>query len=142
MMLDKFMGSDFSNDDFVKLSYLPRDYKGTIAGEETVAGIETYHLELIPHPDAPVTYGKLGIWLRKSDAAPFRLYFYNEKMEHFRTLHYSEFKNFGGHEIPSVWRMENLREPERETVVAIHEAAFGIEVDDAIFTRERLEKYP
>ena len=142
MMLDKFMGSDFSNDDFIKLSYLPRDYDGTIVGEEKLDGFEVYHLDLAPRPDAPVTYGRLEVWLRKSDAAPIRLYFYNEKLEHIRTLHYSKFRTFGNHEAPSVWRMENLRDKNRETIVTILEATFGLELPDTLFEREHLEKYP
>ena len=77
LMLDDFLGSDFSNDDFVKLSYLARDYEAKIISEENLDGFEVYHLELIPHPDAPVTYGKLEVWLRKEDAAPVRWAFYN-----------------------------------------------------------------
>ena len=142
MMLDKFMGSDFSNDDFVKLSYLPRDYDGKIKGEETLDGFEVYHLELTPRPDAPVTYGKLEIWLRKSDSAPVQLFFYNEKLDHIRTLHYSEFHTFGTHEMPSIWRMENFKEKDRETTVKILEATFDLDIPDCLFTRENLEKYP
>ncbi len=142
LMLDRFMGSDFSNDDFVKLTYLPRDYDGKIIGEEKKEGFDVYHLELTPHSDAPVVYGKLELWLRKTDAAPVRMDFFNEKMQHIRTLHYSEFKTFGAHELPTVWRMENIKEKDRQTVVAILDAAFGVDIPDAVFTRENLQKYP
>ena len=105
LMLDDFMGSDFSNDDFVKLSYFPRDYESKILGEEQMGGFDTYHLELLPHPDAPVTYGKLELWLRKKDSAPVRWDFYNERMELIRTLHYSDFRSFGTREVPALWDM-------------------------------------
>lgn len=141
LMLDRFMGSDFSNDDFVKLTYLPRDYDATIVGEEKMDDFEVYRLELKPHPDAPVIYGKLELWLRRTDAAPVRTDFYNEKMELIRTLHYSGFRTFGEHEIPSVWRMENVKEKDRQTVVTILDAAFGVQIPDPIFTREHLEKF-
>lgn len=142
MMLDRFLGSDFSNDDFVKLSYLPRDYESKVIGEEKLGGFEVYHLALLPRPDAPVTYGKLEVWLRKSDSAPVQWNFYNEKMNHIRTLHYSEFRAFGSHELPTVWRMENHEEKSHETVITILEAAFDLAVPDSLFTRENLEKYP
>ena len=64
---------------FVKLTYLPRDYDAKIIGEEKMNEFEAYHLELKPHPDAPVVYGKLEVWLRKTDAAPIQWDFYNEK---------------------------------------------------------------
>lgn len=140
MMLDRFMGSDFSNDDFVKLSYLPRDYKGRILGEEEMDGFSVYHLELMPHPDAPVTYGKLEMWLRKSDSAPVQTLFYDEHLNPIRKLHYSEFKTFGDHEIPTLWDMENLKNKERHTKIQIQDAIFDLEVSDSLFTRENLEK--
>ncbi|MDP3920032.1 MAG: outer membrane lipoprotein-sorting protein [Candidatus Omnitrophota bacterium] len=142
LMLDDFMGSDFSNDDFVKLSYLPRDYDAKIVAEDTISGFEVLGLELIPRPDAPVTYGKLEVWLRKTDAAPVRWLFYNEKMLLIRTLHYSEFKQFGTHDIPTVWRMENHLEAGHETTVTVLSAAFDTPIAQSQFTRENLEKYP
>lgn len=142
LMLDDFMGSDFSNDDFVKLSYLPRDYDGAVSGEESINGFDAYRLELTPRPDAPVTYGKLVVWVRKTDAAPLRWDFFNEKLEAIRTLEYSEFNDFGGHEIPTIWKMTNLRDAGRTTTVTVHEAAFEAEIPDTLFTKTNLEKYP
>jgi outer membrane lipoprotein-sorting protein len=142
LMLDDFMGSDFSNDDFVKLSYLPRDYTARVDGEDSIDGHDTWRLELDPKPDAPVTYGRLTVWVRKQDSAPVRWDFYNERLELIRTLHYSGFKGFNGREIPSVWRMENRREPARSTTVTILEAAYDTDIPDSVFTRARLEKFP
>ncbi len=142
LMLDDFMGSDFSNDDFVKLSYMPRDYDGSVAGEEKIDGFDCYRLELIPKPDAPVTYGKLVVWLRQKDSAPVRWDFFNEKLVHIRTLEYSDFKSFGTHEIPTVWKMSNHKDKDRSTTVTIQEAAFDQEIPDSLFTKSNLEKYP
>lgn len=142
LMLDDFMGSDFSNDDFVKLSYLPRDYDASISAEEKIGGFDCYRLELIPKPDAPVTYGKLVVWLRQKDSAPVRWDFFNEKLIHIRTLEYSDFKTFGSHEIPAVWKMSNHKDTDRSTTVTIQEAVFDQEISDSLFTKSNLEKYP
>lgn len=142
LMLDDFMGSDFSNDDFVKLSYLPRDYDASISAEERIGEFDCYRLELIPKPDAPVTYGKLVVWLRQKDSAPVRWDFFNEKLIHIRTLEYSDFKTFGSHEIPAVWKMSNHKDKDRSTTVTIQEAVFDQEISDSLFTKSNLEKYP
>ena len=139
LMLDRFMGSDFSNDDFVKLSYLPRDYSGKILDEDPNDGETIYHLELMPHPDAPVTYGKLELWINV-DSIPIKMDFYNERMELMRTLHYSDVKTFGDHKMPTVWRMENHLEKDRETIVTIEDATFDQDIPDSLFTRENLER--
>ncbi|MDD5671883.1 MAG: outer membrane lipoprotein-sorting protein [Candidatus Omnitrophica bacterium] len=142
LMLDDFMGSDFSYDDFVKMSYMADDYDATLLDEEALDGVPVYHLELLPKPDAPVTYGKLEVWLRKEDAGPVRWAFYNEKLKHIRTLYFSDFKDFGGHVVPAVWRMENLADPSRGTTVTIVDARYGTDIPDKLFTRPNLEKYP
>jgi outer membrane lipoprotein-sorting protein len=142
MMLDRFLGSDFSNDDLVKLSYLPRDYESKIVGEETLNGAAVYHLDLKPRPNAPVTYGRLEVWLRKEDSAPVRWYFYNEKMEHIRTVDYSEFKVFGKHAIPTVWHMTSEKEAGREATLKILDATFDLDIPDSLFTLQKLEQYP
>lgn len=142
LMLDDFLGSDFSNDDFVKLSYFPRDYTSKMIGKEKIDRMETYHLELLPKPDAPVTYGKLEIWLRKSDSAPVKWEFYNERLEHIRTLYYSDFKKFGNKEVPSVWKMENLKDKNRQTTVRIEKAEYEINIENEFFSRKNLEQYP
>ncbi len=139
LMLDNFLGSDFSNDDFVKLSYFPRDYESKIISKEKMDGMDTYHLELLPKPNAPVTYGKLEIWLRKSDSAPVQWKFFNEKMIHIRTLHYSDFKMFDQKDIPTVWRMENMREKDRQTTVIIKDVKYEIPIEDSFFSRKNLE---
>ncbi len=141
LMLDDFLGSDFSNDDFVKLSYFPRDYDSKIIKEEKIDSFDTYHLELIPKPDAPVTYGKLDLWVRKKDSAPVRWEFYNEKLEHIRTLYYSDFKTFGVKEVPTVWKMENLKDKTRRTTITILNAEYDIPIQDDLFTRKNLEQY-
>lgn len=142
MMLDRFMGSDFSNDDFVKMSYLPRDYTPSILGRELIDGVEMFRIELKPKKDAPVTYAKLLVVLRAADYMPVKIEFYNEKLEHIRTLDYSEVKDFGGHALPSVWMMTDHREKGRVTTIKVEEAQFNAAIPAAIFSQQSLEKYP
>ncbi len=140
MMTDKLLGSDFTNDDVVKLTYLPRDYEGNVVGGDKVDNTSSYHLLLKPKENAPVVYGKLELWLRQTDCAPLRIEFYDDKMKLLRTLHYSNFKKYGKHEMPSHWRMENNKDPGRETILSVLEASFDIPISDSIFTKENLEK--
>jgi hypothetical protein len=38
--------------------------------------------------------------------------------------------------------MESLLEKDRETTITILDAVFDLELDDSLFTREKLEQYP
>lgn len=142
LMLDNFMGSDFSNDDFVKMSYMARDYRVEEIKPADWEGKAAHYLRLIPNPDAPVTYGQMEVWLLPDSGIPLRWSFYNEKMVHIRTLDFDDIRDFDGHSVPTRWHMKNHRETDRETVVNIISAQFGSDIPDSEFTRQKLEKYP
>ncbi len=56
MMLQSWMGSDFTNDDIVKQSSLIDDYTHTLEGRETVRGVECFKVVLVPKPNAAVVW--------------------------------------------------------------------------------------
>src|ERR1035437_6844166 len=51
MMMQSWMGSDFTNDDLVKESSIVNDYDQKLLGKETVREQNCYKIELIPHPE-------------------------------------------------------------------------------------------
>ncbi len=78
LMLQSWMGSDFTNDDLVKESSLPIDYTHRIEGETVEDGDPCYRLVATPKPDAAVVWGKLVLLIRKSDFLPRREEYYDE----------------------------------------------------------------
>ena len=58
MMLQSWLGSDFTNDDLVKESSIVNDYDHTLAGDSVVDGHRCYRVVMIPHEDAAVVWGK------------------------------------------------------------------------------------
>lgn len=59
MMMQPWMGSDFTNDDLVKGSSIVDDYEHREIGIEKVEGQDVYKIESDPKPDAPVVWGKI-----------------------------------------------------------------------------------
>jgi hypothetical protein len=59
MMAQNWMGSDFTNDDLVKMNSLVEDYDHKLLGEETIEGYSCYKIEMIPKPEAAVVWGKI-----------------------------------------------------------------------------------
>src|SRR5574338_757729 len=53
MMLQSWMGSDFTNDDLVRQSSIVKDYTHKLIGEEQVDKYPCYKIELIPLENAP-----------------------------------------------------------------------------------------
>lgn len=140
MMLQSWMGSDFTNDDLVKSSSLSRDYTHQIETTETIAGTKTVKIICTPKPDAPVTWGKVIIWLREADSVPIKQEFYSENNELIKLLEGSEIKTFGSHTIATQLVMSTVKKPGAKTVLQYTSAAFDQKIDDKFFTQEFIRK--
>ena len=78
MMMQNWMGTDFTNDDLVQRSSISDDYTNTIIGNEEINGYDCWKIELIPNEDAPVVWGKLVMWIDKADYMQLKTEFYDE----------------------------------------------------------------
>lgn len=143
MMLEPFMGSDFTYDDIIKESSMPDDYYVDWAGSGSysISGYDCYALELTPKPDADVVWGKMRCWVRKSDYMPIYWEYYDEDGYLVRIMEFSEFKYMGDRTIPAKWKVENREEEGHITIIYIDKAKFNISPDESIFTQQNLEDY-
>lgn len=99
MMMQSWMGSDFTNDDLVRESSIVKDYTHKLLGEEIVAAYSCYKVELIPLENAPVVWGKVLMWVSKKDYLWLKAEFYDEDDILVSTeIHYSGLSRseFGG----------------------------------------------
>ena len=140
MMLQSWNGSDFTNDDLVRESNLADDYFQKIAGEEKIDGQLCWKIELDPKPDAPVVWGKLLYWVRKSDYNPALVKYFDEEGKLIREMIFSDVKNFGDRKIPSVWKMVNRVKEGRSTTFTMKKMKFNIKIRKRIFSFSELEK--
>ena len=67
MMMQSWMGSDFTNDDLVRESSIVRDYTHKLLGTETVNGHACHKIQLTPKEDAPVVWGKVLVWIDQKE---------------------------------------------------------------------------
>lgn len=105
MMLQSWMGSDFTNDDLVKESSYINDYTHRTV-EEKVEGDKTVlKIELLPKPHAPVVWGKVIFWIWKEKDLPLWQAFYDEGGKLVKTMQFRDFKVMDGMLIPTVWEM-------------------------------------
>jgi outer membrane lipoprotein-sorting protein len=140
MMLQPWMGSDFTNDDLVKSSSVIDDYTQKILREEAVDGARAYVLELMPQPDAAVVWGKILYWVRKSDFIPLKEEFYSERGELVRTMTFSEVRPMGGRSIPTRWEIRPADKPGNSTTILVKAAVYERPIDPAIFSQRSLQK--
>lgn len=138
MMLQSWMGSDFSNDDLVKESSMLVDYTHTLLGTERVGGEPAYRVQSIPKPDAPVVWGKIVYFIRVSDRQPLKQEYYDERGELIKAMTFSDVRKIGGHTIPTRWTMQPLAKPGHRTVMQIHEITFDRPIEANRFTQANL----
>ncbi len=139
MMLQSWMGSDFSNDDLVRESSLSEDYDATLVGED---GAE-YLLDLQAREDAPVVWGRIRMHISKKYLLPTRVSYYDEEGMLVRVLDYLEIKGFGKRFYPSRWLMRP-QAPEKaghQTEIIIDHAVFDGEIDGAYFSKRALKRF-
>lgn len=139
MMLQSWMGTDFTNDDLVKESSISEDYSSTLHGQDE----KEYEIELIPLEDAAVVWGRILMGVSKEYYLPTRVKYFDEEDELVRILNYMDVKQFGVRFYPTRWVMEPQSEEKagHQTVIEISEATFDEEISDAYFTKRALKRY-
>ena len=140
LMLQSWMGSDFTNDDLVKESSLPTDYTHRIEAETTEDGDPCYRLVATPKPNAPVVWGKLVLLIRKADSLPRREEFYDDQGALQKTLYFDNIRRTGSRNYPMRWRMVCQNKPGHETTLTFSSLEFDKPTPANTFTRQNLER--
>jgi hypothetical protein len=138
LMSASWMGSHFTNDDLVKESRLIEDYEITLAFEGDRDGVEVWEFDLVPRPEAPVVWGRIGYQVRKSDTMPVWARYYDEDGELVRTMTFFDYRVLGGRLVPATMRVVPEDEPGEYTEVRYSELAFDVNLDEEFFSLRRL----
>jgi hypothetical protein len=139
MMLQSWMGSDFTNDDLVKASSLVRDYRHRlVSGAKGPPG--SVLILCVPKPGAPVVWGKILHWARKSDSLPMRQEFYDEKGKLVRTLVFSAYRKMDDRVIPTRIRVAKADAPGETTVVEYRRTLYDRSLPVSLFNRNLLRQ--
>ncbi|EIF51610.1 outer membrane lipoprotein-sorting protein [Sulfurovum sp. AR] len=139
MMLQSWMGSDFTNDDMVKESSLEEDYSASLLSKKG----DFATLELIPKPNAAVVWGKIVIDVDLKNAVPIKEIFYDDMMKKVRIMTFSKIEAHGSHTIPMVMELQPL-DPDKKknrTKVIFEKVNFDTKIDPSYFTKQALKRY-
>ncbi|MGE4607248.1 MAG: outer membrane lipoprotein-sorting protein [Myxococcota bacterium] len=144
MMLQPWMGSDFTNDDLVNESSTIDDYDHKMLGIDPatggVDGERAYVLEFIPHEDAPVVWGKIVTWIAIEHGTQLLQEFYDEDGEKLRTIRFAEIREVDGRHVPHHWEVTPHNKDGHSTSIEISEFRFDQEFDENIFTTRNLKQ--
>lgn len=144
MMLQSWMGSDFTNDDLVRESSQLDDYDHHLLGVDShPAGtpvLSSYVVDYVPHEDAPVVWGRIINWIETEHYTPVRSDYYDEKGERLRTMRFADVRESQGRYFPYRWTMTPLDKKGYETEILIDTIRFDERFDDGIFTTRNLKR--
>jgi hypothetical protein len=140
MMLQSWMGSDFTNDDLMKSSSLVRDYRHRVVKRETVDGQPAVQIECLPKPGAPVVWGKVLYWARQSDRLPVRESYYDERGRWIRTLYFSRYFKVDDRIVPTKIRVAVAESRAQSTTITYHRILYDRIIDENVFSRDLIRR--
>lgn len=139
MMMQSWMGSDYTNDDIVKESSLVVDYTQKLLGTENVRGQKCYNIELTPLPDAAVTWGKIIMWITVDGFNQWKAEYYDEDKHLINLLNAYNIKKMGDREIPTRLEIEPVGKKGKKTILEINAMAFNQPISDAFFSQQNMK---
>lgn len=135
MMMNSWMGSDFTNDDLVKQSTLTDLYSVDL--EEKA---DTYLVTLLPKEATVTVWGKITFEVTKVPLLPKTQTYFDEKGEAIRVLRFSDNRQFGERLLPGKLEMTSLRKPGHQTVITYDTLVLDVDVPSEIFTLQYLRR--
>jgi outer membrane lipoprotein-sorting protein len=140
MMMQSWMGSDFTNDDLVKESSIVRDYTQRLAGDTTIAGYDTYSIELVPKPDAAVVWSKIRLFVAKDGDLELQADYLDEKGHLVRRMVGSKVQEMGGRTIPTYWEIIPINKPGETTTLEYTRLEFDIDIGESFFSIQNMKR--
>jgi len=140
MMLQSWMGSDFTNDDLVRASSIVKDYTHELIGEEKINGYDCYKIKLIPKPEAGVVWGKIISWISKEKYLQVKTDYYDEEDELIKSFIGTNEQKMDGRDIFSHWEMIPYNEPGNKTIMDYKEIKFNIDIQEPYFSERNMKR--
>ena len=139
MMGQSWMGSDFTNDDLVRMNSIIDDFSHEIIGSEKIEGYDCYIIELIPKPEAAVVWGKIKLWIAKTEFYEMKGEYYDEDLVLVNTMTSSNIKNMGNRTLPSKMVMVPVDKPGNQTILETIEIIFDQPIDESFFSQQNMK---
>jgi outer membrane lipoprotein-sorting protein len=140
MMMQSWMGSDFTNDDLVKQSSMVEDYAHTLMGEEVIDGRNCYKIEMIPKEEAAVVWGKLLIWIDVEEYMQMQVEFYDEDGYLVNTMYGKEVKEMDGKLLPSILEIIPADEEGHKTLIEYLSLDFDVPLKESFFSVQNMKR--
>lgn len=140
MMMQSWMGSDFTNDDLVRESSIVKDYNHRLLGEETIGEYPCYKVELIPLENAPVVWGKVLMWVSKKEYLWLKAEFFDEDGLLVSTEILSDVRKMDDRVIPCRMEMIPAGKKGQKTIMLFENTDFDIPLKEDFFSIQNMKQ--
>lgn len=140
MMGQSWMGSDFTNDDLVKLNSIVNDYTHEILSMEEIEGLKCYKIELIPLPDAAVVWGKIILWISEEEYFQMKAEYYDEDEILVNIMTSHNIKQFNDRKLPSKMVMIPMDDEGHQTILETVESEFNTDIKESFFSQQNMKR--
>ncbi|MEL6844708.1 MAG: outer membrane lipoprotein-sorting protein [Bacteroidota bacterium] len=140
MMSQNWMGSDLTNDDLVREVSLITDYDHRILKDTTIEERTCWKIELIPHEDVAVVWGKVNIFVDKKDYLQMRTESFDEDGYLVNVMQASQIKTVGGRTYTAKMEIIPVEEEGQKTILEYTSLKFDVPLDDNFFSVQNLKR--
>lgn len=140
MMMQSWMGSDFTNDDLVRESSVVTDYSHELVGEETIENYDCYKIAMTPKPDAPVVWGRVDVWISKEEFMQLKAGFFDENGELINVMNGMNIQEFDGRRIPAKMEMIPQDKEGHKTVIEYQSMEFNEDIPERFFSVQNMRR--
>ena len=140
MMGQSWMGTDYSNDYLVKQSSLTLDFESALEKDSIIDSRNCWKVVLTPKENAAVVWGKVILFIDKTDYLQLRNEYYDEDGAILNIVNAGNIQKMGGRMIPTVFEMIPTDKAGNKTVLTYESAAFNTNIEDTFFTTANMKQ--
>lgn len=139
MLSQGWMGSDLSTEDLVRQNSIINDYTHKLKGTKEIQGVSCQIIELVPKPNSAIVWGKILMYVSKSDYLQYRTEFFDEDYELVNTMNGFEPKTFGSRKMLTKMEIIPNDKPGHKTIFVYEKMIFDKPIKESFFSIQNVK---